>query len=260
MKTHTLLTLSISLIATSFMSYANDDSTDSTKLPSYLNGDFKVKASHRIQSQDLIMLELESGEILLSTGDGKYLVKGGSIFSTIHTKYINSVEDFYNSTKVDLSAFNFDAERDFVGFTINENSEVFGGTLFVSPTNCEYCKPFIEQLEKDHPDKRFRVAMIPIFTEDDYRNTARAQCSENPDSALKALFYGQFSEAMYPKKMNDNCGDAVAQINATYTSLTMMATQQLGFPYFFNNGSDSILGMPRSKGYLTEVIMKGIKL
>lgn len=259
MKKKTLIALSIGLLTASFSSVAASDAK-STDLPSYLNGDLKVKASHRIKSSDLIMLELETGELLLSTGDGKYLVKGGSIFSTVHTKYINSVEDFYQSTKVDLSTFNLDAEKEFVGFNINPNAKVYGGTLFVSQSNCDYCQAFIEQLEIEHPDKRFRAALIPIFTEDDYRNTIRAQCSEKPDEAVRALYYGQFDEAQYPKRINDNCGEAVAQINATYTSLTMIATQQLGFPYFFNNGTESILGMPKSKAYLTEVIMRGINL
>lgn len=257
MKKKTFIALSFGMLTASFGSLAESNTT-STGLPSYLNGDLKVKASHRIKSNDLIMLELESGELLLATGDGKYLVKGGSIFSTVHTKYINSVKDFYESTKVDLSALNFDAEKDFVGFNINPDAEVFGGTLFVSQSNCDYCQAFIEQLEEEHPDKRFRAAVIPIFTEDDYRNTIRAQCSEKPDEALRALFYDQFDEMQFPKPVNDNCGEAVAQINATYTSLTMIATQQLGFPYFFNNGSESILGMPKSKAYLTEVIMRGI--
>lgn len=249
---------SIGLLCIGLLSTAHA-ATDTTK-QDFLNADVKVVSSYEIQTNKLIMMELDSGEMLLATGDGKYIVKGGSLFSTVHAKFVNSPKELYESSHVNMQKMRVDPENDFVGFNLNPQASVFGGTLFVAPTGCENCGEFVEQLQKEHPDKRFRIAIAPVFSDKDYEHALLAQCSETPDEALKALFYGTWNEAEYPRTPNSQCKEAVTKVNSTFASLQVLSPGRVGLPAFFNNKQSSIIGLPKSKAHLTSVIVEGIDL
>ncbi|MCC4789361.1 hypothetical protein AB6E39_15675 [Vibrio splendidus] len=226
----------------------------------FLNADINVVSSYDIETDKLIMMELDTGEMLLATGDGKFLIKGGSLFSTVHTKFVNSPQELYAASHVDLKKMKINPEEDFAGFNLNPLAKVFGGTLFIAPTGCKHCGDFVEILEKQHPDKRFRIAIVPVFDDKEYENTLLAQCSDDPDKALHALYEGTWSEAKYPRPPNSQCKEAITKVNSTYASLQIMSPGRVGLPAFFNNKTSSIIGLPTSKAQLTSIIVEGIDL
>lgn len=227
----------------------------------FLNQDVSVTSHVVIPTDKLIVMQLETGEMVIATGDGKFLIKNATVFSTLATKIVNTPEEMKAAATASMSDMHIQPEEELAGFTLHPDASVFGGTLFVATDGCPSCTTFIEQLDKEHPDKRFRIAMAPVFTPDDYKHTLLAQCNASPDDALKALYYGEWSEAQYPRKTpNDPCKEAVVKVNSTVAALQIMSSDRMGLPTFINNKKGTIVGLPQSKTQLTKTIMDGIKL
>lgn len=233
---------------------ANANTTD------FLDAKMNVKSSYSIPTDRLIMMEMDSGEIILATGDGKYVIKNASVFSTIHTKFVNTPDELYQSTRINVTAMRLKPETQLAGFSINADAETFGGTLFVSPSGCDNCDAFIEQLETQHSDKRFMVAVAPVLKESDYKEVIAAQCSSEPAAAFSAMLQGRFSEVRFPAFGTDNCKSASDKVNYTMAALQMLSFGRVGVPSFFNNEEGVIVGLPKDDSHLSQIIIEGLQL
>ncbi|WP_435000167.1 hypothetical protein ACRZ5S_22425 (plasmid) [Vibrio scophthalmi] len=230
------------------------------KTTDFLDAKMNVKSSYAIPTDRLIMMELDNGEIILATGDGKYIIKNASVFSTIHTKFVNTPDELHKSTRVNVTAMRLKPETQLAGFTINEEAEEFGGTLFVSPSGCDHCAEFIEQLKTQQSDKRFMIAIAPVLQESDYKEVIAAQCSSEPTAAFNAMFEGRFSQVRFPAFGVDNCKGATEKVNYTIAALQMLSFGRVGLPSFFNNEDGVIVGLPKDDSHLNQVIIQGLQL
>ena len=202
-----------------------------------------VVAQHSIATERLLMLELEDGTFLLSTGDGRFVIKGASLFSSLNTRYIKNVKEFKEADQLTYQQIGIKLEE-LSGFYINESADKMGGSIFVSQT-CPTCYIQLKRLKKNFPDKRFKVIVTPILSKAEYRDGILAQCANDPSNALRSLVDRKWSQLRFPINSEDNeCRNALNAINLNIASLQMlMQGQRMAIPALINNEGQRFMGL-----------------
>ncbi|MGR5287098.1 hypothetical protein ACP3V5_17410 [Vibrio maritimus] len=218
-------------------------------------GEVDIKQSAFYQTPGIVIAELESGDIYLATADGRFVIKNPTIIQSVNAKVLNSFDDFKLAMTPTLHDMGIEPREYFVGYTINKSAADFGGTLFVAP-NCSACKTFKQELQSRYPSKQFFIAIAPILSADDYKNTILASCSANPEGAYQALLSGSFSEHRFPKV--GDCKQQVSDVNVTVAGLRLLSTGQMGVPTFAG-GANTQVGLPKDFAKFERVFFEGAK-
>ncbi|MGR5159281.1 hypothetical protein [Vibrio owensii] len=213
----------------------------------------KIKDQFEYPVDKIIFLEMENGTFLILTGDGKFVIKEATLFSTLRAKTINTVEEFAKASQNNFDDLSIDPEQDLLGFYVNSDASEFGGTLFASPT-CTSCKALIKMLTTSHKDKKFKVIPTPILSEDEFRNTVYAQCAINNDEAIIAVMENRWSKSKYPIESGNPCNKAAKAIQLNIAALQMLSTPQMGVPTLVNAKNEKFVGLPISDSVLSQFL------
>ncbi|WP_299020954.1 hypothetical protein [uncultured Photobacterium sp.] len=223
--------------------------------PSPLSNMPKVSDRYELNIDKLIMLELEDGTFMLATGDGKFVIRNATLFSTLKAANINSVAELKRADQTTMHEIGIEPETDLTGYELNPMASQYGGTLFASPS-CASCKTLIDTLVTKHRDKRFKVVVAPILSEGEFRETILANCAADPGKALQAVMAGQWSKHRFPPTSRDNCQAAAKAINLNIAALQMLINDRMGVPALINNDGARMMGLPSSDTAL-EIFIKG---
>lgn len=181
----------------------------------------KIQSATPLKVQTLNAVELEDGQILFISQNGRFVVQGR--LTDVWTKQaLDTMDEIkHASTHVDLDSLNMDLSQ--------MNTFTFGSgpqrvVLFADP-NCSFCKKYIEDARaKADARYHYTVVVVPALGDDSNRLSRNLFCAADKSNAVDLFLNGGLDTLI----QRPNCD--IKQYDLTLTLAQMLEITAV--PYF----------------------------